>query len=98
VIAMTAHAMAGDRTRCLDAGMDDYVTKPIRSQLLVEVLTRWIDQPPASAAVDLDPGASVIASRAAPLAGAAGSELVAIDERRVGTVSLAPRASEPIET
>ena len=42
VIAMTAHAMAGDRERCLEAGMDDYITKPMRSQTLAEVLRRWI--------------------------------------------------------
>jgi CheY-like chemotaxis protein len=42
VIAMTAHAMTGDRARCLDAGMDDYVTKPVSSKGLVEVLRRWV--------------------------------------------------------
>ncbi|MGA3362691.1 MAG: ATP-binding protein [Solirubrobacteraceae bacterium] len=42
VIAMTAHAMAGDRERCLQAGMDDYIAKPVRSQALVEMLQRWV--------------------------------------------------------
>src|SRR3984893_9401935 len=41
IIAMTAHAMAGDKERCLEAGMDEYMTKPIRPEQLVDVLNRY---------------------------------------------------------
>jgi len=42
IIAMTANAMQGDKERCLEAGMDDYLSKPIEPGLLAEKLSHWL--------------------------------------------------------
>ena len=75
VIAMTAHAMDGDRERCLDAGMDDYISKPMRHTALVAALVRWIPS------VDTDGSAQ------AGAATASSSTAVEPDGKRSSTLS-----------
>jgi CheY-like chemotaxis protein len=41
IVALTADALAGDRERCIEAGMDDYMTKPVSSAMLAAVVERW---------------------------------------------------------
>jgi two-component system, sensor histidine kinase and response regulator len=44
IVAITARAMHGDREKCLGAGMDDYVAKPVRPEDLANVIKRWLPQ------------------------------------------------------
>ena len=41
---MTANAMKGDRELCLEAGMNDYITKPIKREIVFQVLDKWLNR------------------------------------------------------
>ncbi|MSS72785.1 MAG: response regulator [Candidatus Latescibacteria bacterium] len=66
ILAMTANAMAGDRDRCLEAGMNDHVAKPIDPDVLFATLLRWIPSRKGPASPKVPP--------AAPSPGAAASD------------------------
>ncbi len=42
IVALTAYAMKGDEQRCLESGMDDYITKPVKKQAMIAVLEKWL--------------------------------------------------------
>ena len=83
IIAMTAHAMQGDRELCLDAGMDDYIAKPVSPAALSALLEKWLAEPPSSV--------PPVASHKAPgaVAGLATFNADALIERAMGDHALA---------
>jgi PAS domain S-box-containing protein len=78
IIAMTANSMQGERERCLKAGMDDYLAKPLRKQLLQRALTRWTVQTPTM------PGVAPSTPAEAPAAAPAAVGAHLLDETIIG--------------
>ncbi|HVE53177.1 MAG TPA: Hpt domain-containing protein, partial [Ramlibacter sp.] len=88
IIAFTASATSGDRDRCLAAGMNDYLTKPVEMAVLADKIHRWLSEAPAAEA----PAAAAVQEEAKPAL--PDFEPNAIEERFYGEVELFQQARE----
>jgi CheY-like chemotaxis protein len=69
ILAMTANAMAGDREKCIDAGMDDYMSKPVRPADLKNALIRWLQSSSSAVEMATEPASGTVVPSMTPSPG-----------------------------
>lgn len=100
VVALTANALEGDREKCLEAGMDDYVTKPIRTRVLSHMLDKWVGKTDASTAANtVEEGAALVVQPAsilpdAPVGRAEGANQTTQEKQQEAVSSLVAKSSD----
>jgi signal transduction histidine kinase/CheY-like chemotaxis protein len=97
VIALTAHAMAEDRQRCIDAGCDDYATKPIDKKVLVATCIRWMGvSREAPTRTEVVTSATHDAARVAYDDGVSGGGGVNVRGANVADIEVVPSADDAV--
>ncbi len=99
IIGMTANAMKGDKEKCLDAGMDDYISKPVDPKALDEMLDKWLSEPKETTE-DAEEGVCLETANKAPAGcqcDSSGCDCASGCDTGCGNACICPSATAPEE-